>query len=425
MSFGYNEDLLQFIWEYQLYNATSLITTDGSVIQIIKQGYLNRSNGPDFERAEIRIANTTHYGAVEIHVDSREWEQHGHHEDHAFNTVVLHVCYSVSKDSYRKDGTKIPTIAIGTFINQSALHKYRNLIANKAFIPCERQLPTLSPLDINMWIDRMIVERLEARCTLFHTYLASSNGNWNQAFFTAIVRSFGMPTNTQAFEEIAQEITYDLVQKHHSSLFQLEALFFGISGLLEQSKEDNYHTALKNEWRFLKRKYGLSSVTTKLKTGRMRPLNLPTVKLAQLAAFFHHVPQFIAHVLQLPPVQSVKEMLHFTLSEYWDTHYTFNKSSASKSKSISSGVVNHLFLNAIVPFVFFYEKERIDMATDRAIHYLNSIPSEKNSIISRWANEGLNSKNALTSQALLHLYKTYCTPQRCLECSLGKKLLLS
>jgi hypothetical protein len=111
--------------------------------------------------------------------------------------------------------------------------------------------------------------------------------------------------------------------------------------------------------------------------------------------------------------------------DYWDTHYTFNKSSDKKSKSISSGFVNHLFLNAIVPFVFFYEKEKMDTATDKALNYLHSIPSEKNSIISKWKSSGIESNNALTSQALLHLHKTYCTPQRCLECSIGKKLLLN
>lgn len=424
MSFGYNEDLLQFIWEYQLYDATSLTTTDGISVQIIKQGYLNRSNGPDFERSEIRIGETTHHGSVEIHVDSREWEQHGHQEDSAFNNVILHACYSVSKDAYRQDGTKIPTIAIGEFIKSNAIRKYKELMDAKSFVPCEGLLTNVNAFDINLWLDRMIVERLEVRCALFDAYLATSNGNWNQAFFTAIVRSFGMPSNTEAFEEIALKITYDLVQKHHQSLFQLEALFFGIAGLLEQPKEDNYYTGLQSEWNFLKTKYTLSPISSQLKTGRMRPLNLPTVKLAQLAAFFHHVPQFITQVLTLPPVKSVKQMLDFKLSDYWDTHYTFDKSSEKRSKKISEGFINHLFLNAIVPFVFFYEKEKMDTATDKAISYLESIASEKNSIITNWINVGIASKNSLNSQALLHLYKTYCTPQRCLECNIGKKLLL-
>ncbi len=424
MSFGYNEDLLQFIWEFQLYDANTLTTTNGDKVQIIKQGYLNRSNGPDFERAEIRIGNTSHHGSIEIHVDSREWEQHGHQKDSAFNNVILHACYSVSKDAYRADGTKIPTIAIGEFIKPNALGKYKELMDTKSFVPCEGLLGNLSSFDVNIWLDRMIVERLEARCNLFDAYLSSSNGNWNQAFYTAIVRSFGMPSNSEAFEEIALKTTYELVQKHHQSLFQLEALFFGIAGLLEEAKEDNYYIGLQSEWKFLKTKYSLSAITSQLKTGRMRPLNQPTVKLAQLAAFFHHVPQFISEVLSLPPVKEVKKMLDFSLSDYWETHYTFGKKTEKRSKPISTGFVNHLFLNALVPFIFFYEREKMDTATDNALSYLESIPSEKNSIISRWKSAGIASKNAVTSQALLHLYKTYCTPQRCLECNLGKKILL-
>ena len=424
MSFGYNEDLLQFIWEYQLYKANSLTTTDGASVQIIKQGLLNRSNGPDFDQAQIRIGDAVHHGSVEIHVDSREWDQHGHQKDSAFNSVVLHACYSVSKDAYREDGTKIPTIAIGEHIELNALRKYKELMDTKAFAPCQGQLAEVSFFDVNNWLDRMIIERLEVRCALFDSYLTSSNGNWNQAFFTAIVRSFGMPANTEAFEELTQKVTYDLVQKHHKSLFQLEALFFGAAGLLDAPKEDSYYTGLQSEWFFIKTKYGLSVISSQLKTGKIRPLNLPTVKLAQLAAFFHHVPEFIPQVLALSPVDAVKTLLDFSLSDYWETHYTFNKTSEKKSKKISAGFVNHLFINAIVPFVFFYEKEKMDTATDQALSYLESIAYEKNSIISNWKTIGISSKNALTSQALLHLHKTYCSSQRCLECNLGKKILL-
>ena len=66
----------------------------------------------------------------------------------------------------------------------------------------------------------------------------------------------------------------------------------------------------------------------------------------------------------------------------------------------------------------------MDTARDQALSYLESIASEKNSIISNWKTIGISSKNALTSQALLHLHKTYCSLQRCLECNLGKKILL-
>ena len=353
MSFGYNEDLLQFIWEYQLYDSKSLVSSSGEPVLIIKQGYLNTNSGPDFENAEIKIGNTKHYGSIEIHVDSKEWKQHNHHLDPAYNNVILHVCYKTSSDALRQDGTTIPTIEIGSKINQDSLFKYDELMAAKPFIPCENQLNTLSTFDINSWIDRMTIERLEDRCTLYESYLETSSGNWNQAFYTAIIRSFGMPLNTDVFEDIAHQLPYDLIQKHHQSLFQLEALFFGTAGLLQDEKNDNYYKGLQSEYTFLKTKYGLNPSEVKLKFGRMRPMNLPHVKLAQLAAFFHHVPQFIHEVLDLPTTAEVKKMLEFELSDFWKTHYSFNKQSKEKNKTISTSFVNHLFLNAIVPFVFF------------------------------------------------------------------------
>ena len=55
MSFGYNEDLLQFIWEHQLYHQKDLHTEEGQPVVIIKQGFLNTNSGPDFEQAQVKI----------------------------------------------------------------------------------------------------------------------------------------------------------------------------------------------------------------------------------------------------------------------------------------------------------------------------------------------------------------------------------
>ena len=233
-----------------------------------------------------------------------------------------------------------------------------------------------------------------------------------------------MPINTESFEELAQKLPFELVQKHQLSLFQLEALFFGVSGLLLENQGDNYYIGLQNEYFFLKSKYNLAEINSKLKMGRMRPINLPHVKIAQLAAFFHHVPDFINLVLDLPEVSTVKLLLDFSLSDYWQKHYTFNTISKQSSKKISSGFINHLFINAIVPFVFFYQKMKNNNETTIALDYLDSIPIEKNSIIERWKSIIVISNNACSSQALLHLYKNYCKQKKCLQCNLGKKLLL-
>jgi hypothetical protein len=425
MSFGYKEDLLQFIWEFQLYDPSGLCTTADESITIIKQGYLNKNSGPDFENAQVKIGSITHFGSVEIHVDGREWQHHAHHLDTAYNNVILHVCYTSQAEELREDGSSMPTLNLASRINKSALRHYELLMSTKPFVPCENQLKNINPFAMAGWLDRMIIERIEERCTLFESYLESSLGDWSQAFYTAVVRSFGMPVNTDSFEEIAFKLPYDLIMNHHSSLFQLEALFFGVAGLLEEDLQDNYYTGLKNEFSFLKNKYGLNNINSSLKMGRIRPMNLPHVKLAQLAAFFHHKPQFINQVLMLPTAAELKTMLRFELSEYWEKHYTFRKESKTKIKSISKTFSNHIYLNAIIPFVFYYLKNKTEQNTDAALDYLAAIDAEKNSIVTRWKSIGAICENAAHSQALLHLYKTYCKPQRCLQCNLGKKILLN
>jgi len=424
MSFGYNEDLLQFIWGNQLYDQNNLHTEEGQKVSIIKQGFLNTNSGPDFEQAQVKIGNTLHHGSIEIHIDSKDWHQHNHQKDAGYNTVILHVCHTHSKPAYRQDGTIIPTLVIGERIEKKSLEKYHLLMASKPFIPCENQLFLLSSFDINSWLDRMLIERLQSRFDLFTGYLQLYNQNWNQSFYTAIVRSFGLSVNTQSFEELAQKLPFELVQKHKQSLFQLEALFFGVSGLLSETQGDNYYTGLQNEFLFLKSKYNLAEISSKLKMGKMRPMNLPHVKIAQLAAFFHHVPDFINLVLDLPEVITVKPLLSFSLSDYWQKHYTFKTLSKHSSKKISTAFLNNLFINAIVPFVFFYQKTKNENESSVALDYLESIPIEKNSIIESWKSIIVIGNKASSSQALLHLYKNYCQPKKCLQCNLGKKLLL-
>ena len=423
MSFDYPEDLLQFIWEFQLFDQADLKTDSGQSITIVNQGFLNKNSGPDFENATIKIGETKHHGSVEIHIDSKDWKNHKHQNDPAYNTVVLHVCLTISADATREDGTSIPSLALEDKIDESSLYKYQGLQDSRSFIPCSASLSTLSSFDINNWVDRMTIERLEQRSQKMNSSLIISNGDWNSAFYCSIVRAFGMPINTEAFEEISLRLPYDLVQKHHQSLFQLEALFFGVAGLLNENSTDNYYTGLQKEYTFLKTKYKLQESLTLLKFGRMRPMNLPHVKIAQLAALFHHVPLFINKVLDLPDTESVHRLLNFNLSDYWSTHYSFSKESKTRAKKISPSFINHLFLNAIVPFVFFYEKNKTDADPEKAYSYLESLPSEKNKIITEWKSTGVACPNASTSQALLHLYKNYCKPKKCLQCNLGKKLL--
>jgi hypothetical protein len=52
------------------------------------------------------------------------------------------------------------------------------------------------------------------------------------------------------------------------------------------------------------------------------------------------------------------------------------------------------------------------------------MPAEQNQLIAGWKRIGISVKKASGSQALIELKKQFCDQRKCLECEIGKHLLL-
>ena len=76
-----NEQLLQFIWKYRLFDATEIATLNGEPVEILKTGQQNLDSGADFLNARLKIGEQLWAGNVEIEIDSANWEKHGHNSD--------------------------------------------------------------------------------------------------------------------------------------------------------------------------------------------------------------------------------------------------------------------------------------------------------------------------------------------------------
>ena len=423
MTLKFNENLLQYIWEKQLFDKKTLKTTEGIPIQVVHVGFLNKNGGPDFINAKIKIGNIYHYGSVEIHINSKDWNAHRHQNDKNYNNVILHVCYNITSQTYREDGTVVPSLNVGNGLDEKVLAKYLNLMNSQSFVPCSSSIKSLNHIDKSTWIQRMAIERIEEKCKIYSTLLSKYNGDWNQTFYTVFLGSFGMPSNTLVFEEIAKKLPYRIIQKNHESIKSIEGLVFGVAGLLNDNIKNPHYNDLQKEWKYLRDKYHLYSTSIPLKFGKIRPSNLPQVRLAQFCSLMHHSPKILEYALSLPKINNIQNLFSFDLDPFWDTHYTFKKTSAYRKKTISKNFVNHLFINAISPFVFFYEQTKISKRTDVAISYLTQIKAEQNSIIKQWKSLDVNSADALSTQGLLHLYKRYCKSKKCLDCNWGKIFL--
>lgn len=89
--FTFSETLLQKIWWRREFDTSALATLGGERVEVLEPGRWNLLGGPDFKDSRLRIGGREVRGEVELHLHARDWGQHGHNKDEAYDRVVLHV----------------------------------------------------------------------------------------------------------------------------------------------------------------------------------------------------------------------------------------------------------------------------------------------------------------------------------------------
>ncbi len=419
------EEFLWHIWKFRLFDNEDLSTTQGAPVQILKTGDHNMDSGPDFFNARIKIDNTTWAGNVEIHVNASDWKKHSHQKDKAFDNIILHVVYEADVELFRENGEPIPTLELKNRIPKDIYGKYLQFKSSKDWIPCQKQVNSVDKMALNNWLDRLLVERLERKSNTIRELLKLNKNDWEESFYQMMARSFGFKTNGEPFELLARSLPNTFLSKHKDSLLQVEAMLFGQAGFLDKSHIDKYAQRLQNEYVFLKQKFKLQPIRNHLwKFLRLRPGNFPTIRIAQFAQLIHTSSHLFSKVLEAETVSSLKKLMNVDTSEYWQTHYRFNKPSTKKIKALGENASDVIIINTIVPFLFVYGKERgEEQYCERTLSFLEKIEPENNSIIARWKSIGVTSKNSYETQALLQLKNEYCSKKKCLNCGVGVNLL--
>ena len=275
------------------------------------------------------------------------------------------------------------------------------------------------------WKERLYFERLEQKSMFIDSLLKASNNDWEFTLFKLLAKNFGLNINGDAFLSIADSLDFSVVRKSAYQIEQLEALLLGQAGLLNGVFTNPYVQKLQKEYMFLKHKFSLKNegVIT-VHFSRLRPPNFPTIRLAQLAALYHQNKQLFLTLTASRKINEIYQIFKVSASEFWDTHYTLDKSSTKRKKYISKKFVDLLLINTIIPMTFLYHQKLGKMSEDQQlIDWISQIPNESNSIISTFSNLGIKTTNALDSQALIHLKKVYCDKNACFSCSIGHELL--
>lgn len=413
------EDFLYYLWNNKLIDG-ELFTTSGEPVTVFATGYRNDDSGPDFLEARIKIGDKTWAGHVEIHVKASDWKRHQHHIDKAYNNVILHVVYENDLAT-----AIIPTLELKGHFDETLYEKYQDFITTKGWIPCERSLPDIPKLTLISWLDTVLVERLEQKAEATEKALQDNTFDWEDALYKLIMRYSGLKVNNEAFARLASILPFKTILKHADNLLQVESMLFGCAGFLEKEFTDQYPQLLKREFAVMKAKFNLQTMPIEMwKFLRMRPGNFPTIRLAQLAMMIHNNGCAFSKIMLAKNTEDVKDMLQVEPSEYWLTHYIFDKSSTKRIKRLGNSASEILIINAIVPLLFCYGQLHYDdTLCEKATDYLEQLKAEDNAITRGFSQHGCQPMNAMQSQAMIQLHDHYCKKKRCLECRIGSSLL--
>ncbi len=427
------ERLLHYVWQHRIYAYGSLHTTGGKPVEVISPGLHNNDAGPDFIDAKLKIGDELWAGNIEIHMSSSDWKRHHHNSDMAYDNVVLHVVDRDDCEVFTSKGRKVEQLVlhVPSYVEQH----YNELFRASSEMPCYRHAVELPAVVIDSWMDRLATERLEDKTSRIVNLAERLGGDWESALFVTLARSFGFGINSDAFEEWGMRIPLMAAGKHRDDIFQIESLFLGQAGLLDEAMlpsvyydeamREGYFKKLQTEYGFLANKFSLQPMNgARWRFLRMRPQNFPHIRLAQLAHLYVSRQVSVSSIIGAETLDDARRLFVTAVTPYWQTHYVFGSTTTASSKNLREASVDSLLINAVVPMLYAYGLHRCRVEyCDRALQFLEQIKPENNHIIRLWLTYGMPIKSAADSQALIQLRKQYCDRKDCLRCRFGTEYL--
>lgn len=428
------ERIMHYIWQHRLFVRPGLTTADGQRLSVVDPGSANNDAGPDFFNAKLQIGGQMWVGNVEVHVKASDWFRHNHHNDRAYDSVILHVVGVDDARVPRPDGREIPQFVMPC--SPEFEQSYNRLTSEAAgLMPCLAHAAEMSPVALRSWLDSLAYERLYAKSDRMLELLRRYSGDWETVAYIAAARALGFGINSDPFERLAVSLPLSVVRKHADSLLSVEAMLFGQAGLLPQvsADTDSYVRALVAEYTHLANKFRLQPLQSAgWKMARTRPGNFPHRRIALLAALLHGGFSLMSRLSAVRTADQAVALFQATLSPYWYAHYTFAAPVAGRvaaaegeqHPAMSRQATDIVAINTVAPLLLAWGQATSSRSVvEAAPELLQQIKAENNVIVRRFTDAGIKCSDAFTSQALIQLYRGYCETRKCLYCRIGHSKL--
>lgn len=427
------ERLMQYVWQHGLWRPGELRTVDGRRVSVIDRGQLNTDAGPDFFNAKVKIDGETWIGNIEIHVRASDWHRHGHQQDPAYDSVVLHVVDRDDCRIRRSNGEEIPQMLLQCAPNFRE-HYDRLVTPSLETLSCGPQLASIPVLAVTDWLTSLGCERLQMKATRIKDLVKACQGNWREAVYHTLARALGFGLNGDAFERLARAVPHKILLRHADSPMIVEGLLFGQAGLIPRRselaeaslEEKNRVEALEREYEFMQRKFSLLPPATPIqwKMARLRPQNFPYRRIAALAVLGVHTSRFCEHLLDVRTETEAAALFDIKVNSFWERHYSFTGPTPRPMRVLGSEAVRNLIINVVASCQYaFGELYRRPALCEQAVELLESMAPERNNIVRLFGGWHVECRSAFESQALVQLRRSYCETRKCLYCRFGHRLL--
>ncbi|MBR5324529.1 MAG: DUF2851 family protein [Muribaculaceae bacterium] len=397
------ENILSFVWRHNLLKGCKLTLLNGKSVEVITPGN-DCSGNMIFSDAILRIEDNTMKMRVAISPASAEG------------------CDLFVTDKDEK--TEVETLLLDFLTEVENLRK--KLLSKFEELPCEEYIKEMPSIFVTDLITSLAIERLSNKSDRINEWRELYNGDWEETCYVSLARSLGFGVNGNAFESLAKALPLRFLQKHSDSLFQLEAMMFGVAGFLgdNQLMHIPYYKRLSNEFAFLQNKFSLKVNDIKeWKFSGVRPSNFPHQRIAMLAALIHTSLPIFNKFIDATNDIALRKIFDVYPSDFWDTHYSFTAETPPMRKCLGKAAIDLIIINSVAPLLYAYsEYIGQDKFADRAISLLEGCKAENNSIVRKYTSAGIDCPTALASQAFIALNGNYCNPRNCVKCKIGYKL---
>ena len=424
------EKLVALKWQQFL--GQKLITEEGKWIKVVYPGRDNCDSGPDFCDAILaEDGRNLIKGDIEVHVKSSDWYSHGHHNDPAYNNIILHVVmWSKCGFISTYNGNFVPEVCLANV-------QYQELTSHH--LPCFHIVLRKDRQTLLRILDVAGDQRFKQKAMGFQT-----NMQWEETgevLLKGIMRALGYSKNTAPFEELARRVPLSFIEKVEpmGSLSLKKAWLLGMSGLLPSQRLGGEFSkgAEVQELEYIWESVGKKAETMRESSWNFSHIYPNNSPVRRIIAHSYLVQRYndvglLRGILRLveetPVVASDCRLVNGLIvfgDSYWQEHFDFDvKAKTRKSALLGRGKAGGIIVDVVLPFVYALGEKYDVGLKERAVELYRSYPRLAGNKITRHMMRQLGLEfasdfTACQQQGLIHIFRNYCREGRCLECPLA------